>query len=125
MVGDVGGGNGAEVHMGGRLVFSENPKEDTLPGVWSGTHCGFHDGTPPPHARDRSRNRLELNSGKPDSTPTPGLQHEISEEDEPVPLLLPYMPGILLYMERPELSLQHAALGGLYQYPGGSPQTPP
>ena len=51
---DVGGGNGAEVHRGGRLVSSETPKADTLPRMWSETHREVHDGTPPPHAQDET-----------------------------------------------------------------------
>ena len=35
MGGDVGGGHGAEVHRGVRLIPSETMKTDTMPGVWS------------------------------------------------------------------------------------------
>ena len=100
-------------------------KEDTLPGLWTGTHRRFHDGTPLPHARDRSRNLLESAAGQTDSTPTPVVQRELSADDKSVPLPFPRTPGILPHMERPKLSLQHAALGGSYQYPGGALQTPP
>ena len=33
--GDFGGGHGAEVYGGGRLVLSETPNVDTMTGVWS------------------------------------------------------------------------------------------
>ena len=50
--GGFGGGNGAEVHRGGRLVSSKTPKMDIMHVVWSGIHRGVHDGTPAPHAWD-------------------------------------------------------------------------
>ena len=50
--GDVGGGSGAEVHRGGRIVTSETSKADTMPVVCSGTHRGVHDGTLMPNAQD-------------------------------------------------------------------------
>ena len=34
-VGDVGGGQGSEVHGGGRLVPSDTHKKDPMPVVWS------------------------------------------------------------------------------------------
>ena len=46
---DVGGGHGAEVHRGGRLIPSDNTKADTMPGVWGLYHRRVHDGTLPPH----------------------------------------------------------------------------
>ena len=122
--GDVGGGHGAEVHGGGRLVSSENLKEDTLPRIWSGTKRGFHDDTPPTHAWDQDRNQLESDASQPDSTPTPGVKCDLSAENEAVALPLPRMPGILPQVERPALSLQQASLGGSDKDPGGSPQTP-
>ena len=112
MVGDVGGGNGAEVHMGGRLVFSDNPKEDNLPGVWSGTHCGFHDGTTPPHAQEGALNILKPAAGQSDGTPTPGIRCDIPTVNKAMTLPLPWLPGVLTYMEWIALVLQQAALGG-------------
>ena len=50
--GDVGGGHGAELHGDERLVPSETPKSYNMPGVWSGTHSGVHDGTPTLYAHD-------------------------------------------------------------------------
>ena len=35
MVGDVGGGHGAEVQRGGRLVPVDTAKAGSMPGVWS------------------------------------------------------------------------------------------
>ena len=123
--GDVRGGHGAEVHGVGRLLSSETPKADTLPGVWSGNHRGVHDATPPPHARDRSCNQLESAASQLDSTSTPGVRCELSTDDKAVPFTLPWMPGILSHVERPALSIQQAALGVSYQYPVRTPQTPP
>ena len=45
----VGGGHGAEVHVGEIPVPSETPKADTMPGMWSGTLRGVRDVTPPPY----------------------------------------------------------------------------
>ena len=125
MGGYVRGGHGAELHGGGKLVLSETLKADTIPLVWGGTHHGFHDGTPPPHARYQAGNQLDLYDGHLESTPTPGVQRELSTDDEAVPLPLPRMPSILPHVERPTLSLQHASLGGLDQDTGGAPQPPP
>ena len=83
------------MHRGGRLVPIENPKADTMPGVWVGTHHEVHEGTLMPHAWDRYRNRLESAAGQPCSTPTSGVRREISMDDEAVPLPLPWMPSIL------------------------------
>ena len=99
MGGDVIGGHGAEVHGGGRLVPSETPKADTMPGVLGGTHCRFHDVTPLPHAQDQSRNQLEVAAGQPDITPTPGVRRELTADNETVPLPLPWMPGILPHVD--------------------------
>ena len=120
---DVGGFHGAEEHRGGRLVLSETLKADTMPGVWGGTHHGFHDGTLPPHARDRARNRWESAAIHPDGTPTPGVRRELSADNGAVPLSR--MPGILLHMERPEISLQQAELRVSDQDTRGAPQPPP
>ena len=67
---------------GGRLIPSETPKADTMPGVWSWSHCRAHDGTPPPHAWNWYRNRLELADGHTYSEPTPGRRCEIPAEDK-------------------------------------------
>ena len=82
---------------------SETLKADTMPVVWVVTHRGVHDGTPLPHARDQYCNRLESAAGHPDSTPTPGVRHEISADDKAVTLPLPRMPGILPHVELPML----------------------
>ena len=90
--------------------------------VCSGTNHRVHYGPPPLYAQDRACNRLESASGQLDITPIPGVQHDISADDEAVPLPLTYMPRILLHMERPALSLQQAALGGSFQDPVGATQ---
>ena len=104
--GDVLGGHSAEVHGGGILVPSKTPKVDTMPGVWGETRRGFHDGTTPTHAQDQARYQLESATGKPDSTPNPGVRCELPANNKMLPLTLPWMPGILLHMEWPEFSLQ-------------------
>ena len=110
--GDVRGVHESEVHGGGILVLSETLKSDNLPGVWSGNHHRIHDGKLPLHAQDLSCNRLELAASQPDSTPTPGVGRELLADNKVVPLPLPWMPGILLYVERRGIPLQQASLKG-------------
>ena len=106
MGGNVGRGHGTEVNRGGRLVPGETPEADTMPGVWDGTHRGYHESTPPPDEQDQARNRLESADIQTDSTPTPGVRSEIYADNKVVSLPLPRMPEILLCMERPTLSFQ-------------------
>ena len=96
-----------------------------MPLVWSGNRRGIHDGTPPPHERDRVHNQLESAAGQPDSLPTPGIRREISVDNESMPLPHPWMPGILPHVERPTLSLQQVALVGSGQNTEGTPQPLP
>ena len=125
MGGDVGGGHGAEVHGDGRLVSSETPKADKLPGMWIITNRGVHDVTPPPHAQEQSQNRMELAASNADSTPTPGVRHNLYADNESVNLTLPRTTVILLHAERTALSLHQAELRGPDQDPGVAPQIPP
>ena len=123
--GDVGGGHGAEVHKGGRLVPGETLKADPMPRVWSGSHRGFHDGTPPPHIWNGARNQLDPAVGHSDGAPTPGIRCDPPAVDKAMTLPLPCLAGVLPHMEFLALALQPEAMGGYDQDPGGSPQPPP
>ena len=96
---DVGVGHGAELHGGGRLVPSDTPTADIMPGVWSWDHHGVHDRTPLPHAWYWACYRLELAAGQPDSTPIPGIRCDLPAVNEAMTLPLPRMPGVLPHVE--------------------------
>ena len=56
---------------------------------------------------------------------TVNLSNKLSAYDKAVTLTLTWMPGILPYAERPELSLKQAALGGSDKDTEREPQPPP
>ena len=102
----VRGGQGVEVHRGGRVIPREDTTPDPLPGLRGGSHYGVYDGTPPLHSREVTVNRLEPVAGQSDGAPPAGIRCEISTFEKAVPLPLPRLPGVLSHVKCLALALQ-------------------
>ena len=71
------GGQGPELHGGGRLLPCETPPNYSLPGMWIWSHRGVNDNALTTYAWDRTINLLDLAASQSDWTPTSGVQYEL------------------------------------------------
>ena len=84
---------------------------DNIPVLRRCTDRWVHDSASENDAQDRYDDRLGPASNQSDGTHTPGLQLQISKNNDAVPLHLPCLAGILSDLGRTPESFQPAALG--------------
>ena len=69
-----------------------------MPRLRGGSHGGLYYGESDANARDGASNLLEPAFINPDRTPSPRVQCHISEGQLPVPMPIPRLPGVVLYL---------------------------